>query len=403
MEIDFKKELELASRGMIMIHDPKLLMKLIVRMIVSKFRVKHAAMLLFEPEEDAYVLSVYRGEKEFRIPEEFTRLNKNNPLIRFFRQKEFKSLVVERNAIVSEDINRMIWRESIIEHGDGTKELLHKVDAQMQLLNSFACVPAYYKHRLMAVLVLGQKHNESSFDQHELDFFSALASDAAMAIRNAQLFLQLKKEAERNRRQYIKTIIVLSSTIEAKDAYTHGHTERVTQYAQAIARKMSEGQLIEFSENFFENLYISSLLHDIGKIGIPESILNKNRKLTDEEYEVMMQHTTKGVEIVKPLTLPEECLGGIMSHHERFDGGGYPEGLKGKEVPVFASIIAVADAFDAMTSDRPYRKGRSYEKAVEEIKNNSGGQFNPEIVEMLLEIYEQNSAFQEAVIGVKQE
>jgi len=390
MKIDFKKELELASNRMIMIHDPKLLMKLIVRMIVNKFHIKHAAMFLFDPEEDAYALSVSSGEKRSSVPEEFRILTKNNPLIRLFRQKKFRPLVVERKALVFDDLNKMIWRESVIKHGNGTKELLHKIDAQMKLLNSFACVPSYYKHRLMAVLLLGQKHNEASFDQNELNFFYALASNAAMAIRNAQLFSQLKKEAELNRRQFLKTIFVLSSAIEAKDSYTHGHTERVTSYAQAIARKMEDDDTFEFSDNFFENLYISSLLHDIGKIGVPESILNKHGKLTAEEYEVMMQHTIKGVEIIKPLALPGECLEGIMSHHERFDGGGYPAGLKGKEIPVFASIIAVADAFDAMTSDRPYRKGRNKDKAIEEIKNNSGGQFHPEVVEAMLGLYEHN-------------
>ena len=396
MAINFKKELELASKGMIKINDLNLLLKLLVRMLVSKFHVKHASVLLFEPEKNAYVLSAFRGQKEFSIPEEFSHLNEKNPLIKFFRNKEFKSLVFERNVLVADDINRMIWRESIIEYGDGTKELLNKMAVQMKVLNSFVCVPSYYKNQLMAVLLLGQKQDESSFEQAELDFFLALASDAAMAIRNAQLFRQLKKEINRNRQQYIQTIIVLSSTMEAKDAYTHGHTERVTGYAQSIAQKMAEEFESEFPDNFFENLYISSLLHDIGKIGVPEAILNKNGKLTDKEYEVMMQHTIKGVEIVKPLTLPQECLGGIMSHHERYDGGGYPEGLKKQEIPIFASIIAVADAFDAMTSDRPYRKGRSQEKAIEEIKNNSGSQFDPKVVNTFLEIYENAGELEEA-------
>jgi len=387
MQINFKKELEAVTRNMIMIHDPKRLIKLIVRMIVNKLKVNHAAMLLFEPDEDAYILSVSRGDKDTGIPKEFTSLKKGSPLIRLFRQKEFKPLTIKRSAIVSEDINRMIWRESVIEHLDGTKELLHKVDAQLQMLNSAACVPSYYQHKLMAVLLLGEKQDETPFDQNELDFLSALTSDAAMAIRNAQLFDRLKKEAAVNRRQFIQMIIVLSSAIEVKDAYTHGHTERATKYSLAIAKQMVNNGSAQFPENFFENLYISSLLHDIGKIGISEGILNKNGKLTSEEYQVMKEHPAKGVEIVKSLNLPEECLGGIMSHHENYDGTGYPQGLKGDDIPIFASIISVADTFDAMTSNRPYRNGKSKEWAMDEIKRYSGTQFHPSVVTAMLELH----------------
>ncbi len=387
MKVNFKKELETASRGMIMIHDPHRLIKLIVRMIVNKFELKHAAMLLFEPESDAYVLSVSRGHKSARVPQEITRLNSESPLIRLFRQKQFKDLTLERNAIVTDDLNQMIWRETIVQHTQGAKELLHKVDAQMQVLRASACVPSYYQKKLMAILLLGRKQTGEPFDQEELDFFSALASDAAMAIRNAQLFERLKKEAERNRRQFIQMIIVLSSAIEAKDSYTHGHTERVTSYALAIARQMVSNGSAKFPENFFENLYISSLLHDIGKIGVPEAILNKAGELNKEEYEIMKQHPAKGVEIVKPLNLPVECLQGIMSHHESFDGSGYPEGLKGDQIPIFAAIIAVADAFDAMTSTRPYRQSMNPHRAMEELETNSGIQFHPAVIQAMRQLY----------------
>ena len=226
-----------------------------------------------------------------------------------------------------------------------------------------------------------------SFEQEELDFFGALASDAAMAIRNAQLFEGLKKEAERNRKQFLQTIIVLSSAIEAKDSYTHGHTERVTQYSLAIARQMSANGSTQFPESFFENLYITGLMHDIGKIGVPESILNKQGKLTREEFDIMKQHTVRGNDMVKPLFLPQECVDGIKHHHENFDGTGYPDGLKGGEIPISAAIISVADTFDAMTTDRPYRKGLPKDVAMQEIRKNSGTQFNPLPVKAFMELY----------------
>ena len=390
MKIDYKKELETASKGMIMIHEPKLLIKLIVRMIVRKLHIRHAGMILYEPQKDSYILNISRGELGVKIPAGFTRFNSESPVIRVFNRKEFRSLTFNRNAIVAEDINRLIWREGVIHNGNGklTQKLLSDVHEQMQMLNTVACVPAYYHHKLMAVLLLGEKREGSRFEQEELDFFSALASDVAMAIRNAQLFEGLKREADRNRALFLQTIEVLGSTIEAKDAYTHGHTDRVTEYSVMIARHMAEAGAAQFSESFFENIYIAGLLHDIGKIAIPEAILNKQGKLTDEEYKVMKEHPGRGSEIVKPLALPQECLDGIRHHHERFDGKGYPDGLKDGEIPMAAAIMAVADAFDAMTSDRPYRKGLTKETAIEEIKRCAGAQFNPVCVKAMVELYE---------------
>ena len=389
MKIDFKKELEIASKGMIMIHDPNLLIKMIVRMIVRKVKIRHAGMILFDPETDAYVLSISRGERGLKVPPGFTRFSMDSPIVEIFNKKEFNSFAFERNAILSEDINRLIWRESVIENGNGNnfKKLLHMVDDQMKMLNAVACVPAYFQKRLMAILLLGEKCNSEKFEQEELNFFSALASDTAMAIQNAQLFEHLKKEAERNRKQFIQTIIVLSSTIEAKDAYTHGHTERVTNYSLAIGRQMVANGSMEFPESFFENLHIGALLHDIGKIGVSEAILHKHSKLTNAEYEKVKLHTTSGAEIIRPLGLPQACIDGIKFHHERYDGRGYPHGLKGDEIPITASIIAVADAYDAMITDRPYRKALKKNDAVNEILKFTGAQFHPAPVKAMLELF----------------
>jgi putative nucleotidyltransferase with HDIG domain len=386
MFIDFKKELESASKGMIMIHDPKLLIKLIIRMIVRKLKVKHAGMLLLDTKKEHYVLSVSRGEAGIKIPQGFTRFTKDNPIIRLFSEKQFRHLINDRNAIVLEDITRMIWGENIIEKDPKVTKLLTGVNEQMEMLNSTGCVPAYYQNKLLAVLLLGEKYDRSKFLQEELDFFSALASDAAMAIRNAQLFEDLRKEADRNRKQYMRTVVVLGSTIEAKDKYTHGHTERVTQYSLAIARKMAADHLLEVSETFFERLYIGALLHDIGKIGIPETILNKNGKLTEEEYAVIKGHPAKGAEIIRPLELHEDCVNGVRHHHERYDGTGYPDGLKGEAIPLVSAIIATADAYDAMTTDRPYRRALTRDTAINIIQSNSGTQFHPKVTDVFVDL-----------------
>lgn len=387
-KIDYKRELEAASKGMIMIHDPKLLIKLIVRMIVSKVRVKHAGMILYEPGCDAYVLNISRGETGARIPQGFTRFDKDHPFIQLFSEKEYRSLMINKSAILTHDLNKLIWQEGVINGGNGnSKELLHNVGEQMRMLNVEACVPAKYKHKLMAVLLLGEKCDGNNFDKRELDFFAALASDAAMAIRNAQLFGQLKKEAEKNHDLFMRTTKVLGSAIEVKDKYTRGHTERTTNYSVAIARQMVVNGSMKFDEKFLENLYIAGLLHDIGKIGIPESILNKETDLTPEEYDVVRRHPVDGVKILKLLSELTESLDGVKHHHERYDGKGYPDGLKGDETPMIASIIGVADAFDAMITDRPYRKGLSKKDAIDEVSRHIGTQFNPMPARAMIELF----------------
>ncbi len=198
-KIDYKKELEAASRGMIMIHDPELLIKLIVRMIVGKVQIKHAGMIVYDADLDTFVLNISKGETGFKIPAGFARFDKSHPIIALFNKKEYRSLVLNRNAIVTQDINKLIWQESVMREGNGKKELLYKVADQMHMIGAVACVPAYYSDKLQAVLLLGERNDGDKFDQQELDFFAALASDAAMAIRNAQLFREAKREADKTR------------------------------------------------------------------------------------------------------------------------------------------------------------------------------------------------------------
>lgn len=391
VKIDYKKELESASKSMIMIHDVNTLIKLMVRMIVRKVRIKHAGMILFDPHRNTYVLTISKGERGVKIPAGYARFDNNSPLIEIFLKSDFEGLPFRQTALVIEDLNKMIWGESLMSRGNGARHFVDRVIAQMQLYNVVACVPAYYQQNLLAILLLGGKNDEEKFEQEELDFFSALASDVAMAIKNAQLFSDLKKELERNRGLFLRTTLVLASAIEAKDKYTRGHTERVTSYSLLIAKQMVANGSAVFPENFMENLYIAGLLHDIGKIAVPEAILGKTEKLTDDEFKIMRTHTLRGVEMLQPLSEFEESIKGVKYHHERYDGKGYPDGLKGEAIPMIAAIIAVADTFDAMTSDRPYRKGLDKGIAIGEIKKNSGIQFNPIPVQAMVELWERGA------------
>jgi len=211
-----------------------------------------------------------------------------------------------------------------------------------------------------------------------------------MAIQNAWLFEDLSGQLEINKKLFLSTVTALATAIEAKDKYTIGHTGRVVKYSVAIARNL-EGITIPNAKEFEENLMIAALLHDIGKIGISENLLNKRDSLTPGERKSISQHPLMGVEILNPISEFKDVLLGVKYHHERYDGKGYPFGLKGNQIPLAAAIIAVADAFDAMTSDRPYRKAFSHEKAVNDIKINRGKQFNPVIVDSFMKMIGNNA------------
>ncbi|WP_459076745.1 HD-GYP domain-containing protein [Herbivorax alkaliphila] len=179
---------------------------------------------------------------------------------------------------------------------------------------------------------------------------------------------------------YLQTVMSLANSIEAMDAYTRGHCQRVMEISCELAR------VLELDDVQIENLRYAAILHDIGKIGISPNILNKNGKLNDAEFEEIKKHPQIGYNILKDIKFLKEAVCGILQHHERYDGKGYPNGLKGNEICVFGRIMCVADAFDAMTSDRPYRKGMRVEDAMRELERCKGSQFDPSIVNMFLNL-----------------
>jgi len=191
----------------------------------------------------------------------------------------------------------------------------------------------------------------------------------------------LKRAAEENRELFMGSIQMLAGAVDEKDPYTRGHSDRVTRYSLLIAKEM------KLPETFLETLRISAQLHDVGKIGIEDHILKKPGALTEEEFEVMKTHTTKGANILRPVTQLAEMLPGIELHHEALDGRGYPYGLQGDQIPLLARVIAVGDTFDALTTNRPYQKEHTPEQALQIIKNLAGKRLDPKAVEALLAVY----------------
>ena len=191
----------------------------------------------------------------------------------------------------------------------------------------------------------------------------------------------LKRAADENRALFMGSIQMLAGAVDEKDPYTRGHSDRVTRYSLMIAKEMN------LPVAFMETLQISAQLHDVGKIGIEDHILKKPGALTAEEFEVMKTHTTKGANILRPVTQLAEMLPGIELHHESLDGRGYPYGLQGDQIPMLARVIAVADTFDALTTNRPYQQAHTPEQALEIIQNLAGKRLDPIAVKALLAVY----------------
>lgn len=182
------------------------------------------------------------------------------------------------------------------------------------------------------------------------------------------------------RELFYKTIRAISNTLDTKDAYTNGHSLRVTLYSMILASELN------LDDNYMEDIEIAGLLHDIGKIAMPKRILCKNGKLTDEEFMIMKAHPSKGERIVFNIKKLQLISSWVKTHHEKWDGRGYPDGLKGEEIPLPGRIIALADTYDAMTSTRPYRVALPHQTAIEEIKRCSGTQFDPNLAELFIKV-----------------
>lgn len=239
--------------------------------------------------------------------------------------------------------------------------------------NGLMATPFNIRSEPFGVLLVGGKEGEKSFDSEDEFILKFLAEKTALNIENMALYDNLKQS-------YIASLMTLVSAIEAKDAYTQQHSSRVTEYALKI------GQNMGCNADDLHRIETSGPLHDIGKIGINDNILNKPGRLTDEEFDRIKAHPIIGVNIVDPLGLEPEELAIIRNHHERWDGRGYPDGIAKDQIPRLARILAVADAFDAMSSDRAYRKALPFSVCLDELEKNSGSQFDPEVVDSALSI-----------------
>ena len=207
-----------------------------------------------------------------------------------------------------------------------------------------------------------------------------------LAFTTVQVVIDLIRSAEKRRRDLEKanrtTFQTIASTIDAKDRYTGGHSERVGHYAKLICKAVADEY--GFTHDAISAVNYIGKMHDIGKIGVPDKVLNKNGRLTDEEFDLMKQHTIIGYDMLKNIDYIPGLRDGVRSYHERWDGGGYPDGLKGEKIPLYARILCIADSYDAMTTDRVYRKKLSKETVLEELEKNKGKQFDPHLADVFI-------------------
>ncbi|MFC1592526.1 HD domain-containing phosphohydrolase [Candidatus Omnitrophota bacterium] len=241
------------------------------------------------------------------------------------------------------------------------------ISMPMELDERMLVFPLRRKQKVIGVININKKTSGEAFTERDLQIISVLASQAAISIENANLLDTLENN-------YLNTIQSLALLLEAKDKYTQGHSQRVTLYSMQIARELN------LSKEDIKVIKYGAGLHDIGKIGIPEGIINKAGKLDFQELEQMKKHPVIGDDVLKPIKFLEKSRLLVRHHHERLDGKGYPDGLIGKELSILERIIIVADAYEAMSVDRPYRKALKSTQVVEELRKNSGTQFDADVV-----------------------
>ncbi len=250
-------------------------------------------------------------------------------------------------------------------------------------IRSVMCVPLVSNERSHGVIQVDTTSISNAFGEDDLQLLTAIAGPVAIAVENAKLY-------DAQKALFNDTIFCLAAAIDARDPYTHGHSHRVSQFSHAIAEELG------LSEENLELVRISAMLHDVGKIGVPDAILQKPASLTDEEFDILKTHATLGGQIMEKGSRVQHLIPGITEHHERIDGRGYNKGLKGDDISLLGRIIAIADAFDAMTSSRPYRKRLSDEEALKRLKESVGAQHDEELLKYFFQAYEKGTIISSA-------
>ncbi|HEY9595151.1 MAG TPA: HD domain-containing phosphohydrolase, partial [Spirochaetia bacterium] len=356
-KVELLKAINAATRAIVSVSDTGEILKRTMEPIINVFGFDRAMIMLVDADGQFLEYSYGVGEameameklRDYRIP--LTR--DQNLMVRVLKRKR-PVLIRDVRAAGLNPTNRILsdFRPS-----------------------SFIICPLIANDRVIGILGADRRGNGKRLTMNDTEFLSIFANNIATAFLRARLDEELKASN-------VASVRALVKAIEEKDTYTRGHSERVASLAVEVAK------VLGYSETEIEYLRFGSILHDVGKIGIPESIVRNPKPLTDAEFKIIKTHTLKGVEILQPIAFIKNHMYLIRSHHERWDGNGYPDGLAGDEIPLGAQIVSVADAYDAMTSSRPYRKGMPPRQAAKEIQKNIGKQFSEKVANAFLEVFE---------------
>ncbi|MBN2185081.1 MAG: response regulator [Candidatus Krumholzibacteriota bacterium] len=333
------------------LHDPEELYHVFFLTIIGQLGVESLGLFHIEDEEDDFLS--FAGGK--RVQEGVLKT------IRLFRNTGLAKYLVDNSGVLELKSSGL--------SGDVAQEAVF-----MKNLGFEYCFPLIIKGKLIGLFFIGGKINKQAYTKNDFEIFKSICNSATTGIQNSRLYTELQNT-------YLSTIKVLVSTIEAKDANTRGHTDRVANYARLIADEMG----IEKEQK--DIISFGAALHDIGKLGVYENILNKPSELTEKEWKIVRSHPEVGANIIKNLKFLEKATDLVRHHHERLDGGGYPDGLKGDEISLGARIVSVADSFDAMTTNRPYREALSFPEAFEQLRM-LDTKFDQDIVENLARLYD---------------
>jgi len=332
------------SKAITSVLDMDELLNLCLKEINEKLKVKQSTIMLVDDVKNELIVKACQGHRRHQI------LGKTQKIGEGIAGRVAKY----KKAILVKDIDNDIRFKDIKKPTYKTK--------------SFVSAPLILEKRLLGVINIIDKVSGESFCETDVNLLCTIAGQVCVALENARLYKRIEENC-------FNTIKSLATSLEAKDYYTSGHSQRVAEYSGTIA------EMLGLSSKEKDTLKHAALLHDIGKIGISEQILNKPAKLDVLEFNMIKTHPVTGEKIIEPLDFLKESSNHIRSHHESFDGCGYPDRLGGDDIPVLARIMSIADAFDAMTSERIYRPAKKVENAISEINRVSGRQFDPEVVD----------------------
>jgi len=332
------------------------LVKHVTKMTQHTLSASASSVLLFDDEEQALLFEVVEGPAGQALKQ-----------VRLTAQSGIAGWVARNGKpLIVNDVNKDERFDKGVDEITGF------------VTKSIICVPMMVHRKIIGIIEVLNKLDGGDFSEQDLEALASVAATAAMAIENAKLHQTILDA-------YKGTLKALAATIDAKDSYTHGHSQRVMKYA------LIGGTSLSFSADELEALEYAGILHDIGKIAIDTSILNKPDTLTPKEWDIVREHPVIGANMLKEIPFLEKARKLVLHHHERYDGNGYPDGLKGEDIPMGARLMTVADAFDTMTTDRSYRPALTVDYAISELYGCSGAQFCPIAVEAFVSGFHANT------------